>query len=163
RGRRRHRPLAGAGSDPDAGDTLTYEWDLDDNATFETAGQNPTFSAAGLDGPGSRTVILRVTDNGGLTSTDTATIHITNAAPTAVHDSAVTNEDQAVTIAVLANDSDPAGALDPLRIDSVTNGTKGTTTIDTRGTADTTDDEVVYTPYAGATGTDSFTYTISDG
>jgi hypothetical protein len=155
--------LTGSGSDPDAGDGRTYAWDLDGNGTFETPGQNPTFSAAGLDGPGSRAVVLRVTDAGGLTSLSQATITLTNAAPSAGNDSAATDEDRPVAVAVLANDSDPAGALDPLRIESVANGTKGTAAIDTKGTPDTTDDEIVYTPNPGATGSDSFTYTISDG
>jgi hypothetical protein len=74
--------LSGGGTDPDAGDTLSYAWDLDGDGTFETTGQNPTFSAAGLDGPGSYTVTLRVTDQGGLHDDSTATINITNVAPT---------------------------------------------------------------------------------
>ena len=64
----------------------------------------------------------------------------TNAAPAAADDSAVTDEDHAVRVNVLGNDSDPAGALDPLRIASVTSGSKGAATIDTRGTADPADD-----------------------
>jgi hypothetical protein len=75
--------LSGSGADPDAGDTLTYAWDLDNNGTFETTGQNPTFSAGTLDGPSNQTVTLRVTDQGGLHTDGTATINITNAAPTA--------------------------------------------------------------------------------
>ena len=43
-------PLSATGSDPESG-PLTYAWDLDDNGSFETSGQNVTFSAAGLDGP----------------------------------------------------------------------------------------------------------------
>ncbi len=47
--------VTATGSDPN-GDTLTYEWDLDNNGSFETAGQSATFSAAGLDGPNSYTI-----------------------------------------------------------------------------------------------------------
>jgi hypothetical protein len=79
--------LDGSGSsDPDepaAG--LTYEWDLDGDAVFGEAGETgatPTFSAAGLDGPTSRVVTLRVTDAGALAATDTATVNVTNVAPT---------------------------------------------------------------------------------
>src|SRR5206468_624150 len=86
--------LTGSGSDPDAGDGLTYLWDLDNNGTFETAGQLVVLPAAGLDGPGTLTVVLRVTDTGGLSSQSPATITVTNAAPTAVNDSAATNEDR---------------------------------------------------------------------
>jgi predicted extracellular nuclease len=70
--------LAGAGSS--AG--LTYAWDLDDNGTFETAGQNATFSAASIDGPATRQVRLQVSD-GELTAVSTATVQIANVAPTA--------------------------------------------------------------------------------
>jgi type VI protein secretion system component Hcp len=74
--------LTGSGSDPDAGDTLPFAWDLDNNGTFETVGQHPTFSAAGLDGPTSRTVASRVTDASGLFANTTATVIVTNVAPT---------------------------------------------------------------------------------
>ena len=59
--------LDGSGSnDPDGTITL-YEWDLDyDGVTFDidATGATPVFSAAGLEGPASRTVALRVTDDG---------------------------------------------------------------------------------------------------
>lgn len=74
--------LAAVGDDPDD-DTLTFEWDLDGNGTYETPGQEVTFSAAGLDGPSSHTVGVRVTDGGGLTSADETTVDVTNADPTA--------------------------------------------------------------------------------
>jgi endonuclease/exonuclease/phosphatase family metal-dependent hydrolase len=74
--------LSASGNDPEGG-ALTYAWDLDNNGTYETAGQTPTFSAGTLDGPSSRTVGVRVTDVGGLTATDTATVNITNTPPTA--------------------------------------------------------------------------------
>ena len=70
--------LNGTGSvDPDPGDTLTYAWDLDGDGIYgetgaadavrgDETGAMPTFSVAGLDGPGSFTVSLRVTDQDGL-------------------------------------------------------------------------------------------------
>ncbi len=115
-------------------------------------------------GPARLRCAVRVQDSGGRQVTSPATsLTVANAAPMALDDSAVTDEDRAVTINVLANDSDPAAAFDPLRIVSITNGSKGTTRIVTKGTAGPTDDEMVYTPNPGATGDDSFTYTISDG
>lgn len=75
-----------------------------------------------------------------------------------VDDSAVTTEDHAAVIDVLANDTGSA----PLTIVSVGDGLKGTTHIDDRGTPDSTDDVVVYTPALGATGEDVFSYTVSD-
>ncbi len=93
--------------------------------------------------------------------TDTATASVTvtvnkltstNAAPVASNDSATTIFELPVTIDVLANDTDADG--DTLTISNITNGSNGTTTIN--------NGKVVYTPNAGFTGTDSFTYTVSD-
>ena len=71
-------------------------------------------------------------------------------------------ENTAVSIAVLANDTD--GNNDPLAITTVSAPANGTAVVNNNGTpANTTDDRIVYTPNAGFTGTDSFTYTISDG
>ena len=69
--------LDGAGSDPQGG--VTYDWDLDDDGTFETSGQDPTFTRVGRDG--SFEVTLRVTDGSGATTTDSATVTVTNVAP----------------------------------------------------------------------------------
>ncbi|NLF68878.1 MAG: hypothetical protein GX575_07465, partial [Candidatus Anammoximicrobium sp.] len=71
-------------TDPDLpSDTLTYEWDFDNDGQYDATGVQPTFSAASLDGPTSVTVGLRVTDSQGEISTDTATINVANVAPTA--------------------------------------------------------------------------------
>jgi uncharacterized delta-60 repeat protein len=84
---------ASGSTDPDqpAG-TLGYAWDLDGDGVFgetgagaahgDEVGITPTFSAAGIDGPDLVTVTLRVTDDDGLTSTDTASISVNNVAPT---------------------------------------------------------------------------------
>jgi hypothetical protein len=68
-------------------------------------------------------------------------------------DSASTNEDNPVTIDVLANDTDPDG--DTLTVGSVTPPTNGSTGINGGGAE--------YTPAQGFNGTDSFNYTVSDG
>ncbi|HEX4743107.1 MAG TPA: nidogen-like domain-containing protein [Candidatus Limnocylindria bacterium] len=77
--------LAGSGNDPDAGQTLTYAWDLDNDGTFETAGLAASFSAAAVDGPATRTVVLKVCDSAtpSLCDTDAASVTISNVAPTA--------------------------------------------------------------------------------
>lgn len=81
-----------------------------------------------------------------------ASAQTSNQAPVAQNDSATTNEDTPVTIAVLANDTDADG--DTLSVASVTNATKGTVAVS--GTS------VVYTPNANANGSDTFTYVASD-
>ena len=76
-----------------------------------------------------------------------------NQAPHANDDSATTAEGAAVTINVLANDSDADG--DPLTITSVSNPAHGSAIIQGQG--------IRYTPNGGYSGNDSFTYTVSDG
>lgn len=102
----------GSGYDPD-NDALTYAWDLDNNGTFETSGQNPIFSAVGKNGPSSPTVNLRVCDDKDACDTDPATVNITNVAPDIATISASTNP---IIINSSTNASarftDPAGTLD---------------------------------------------------
>jgi YD repeat-containing protein len=95
--------------------------------------------------------------DGVLTDTATVTITITavNDAPNAVNDSVSTNEDTAITISPLANDTDLEGT--PLTITAKTNSSKASVTIVNGGT------QINYSPNANVNGSDSFTYTISDG
>ena len=74
--------------------------------------------------------------------------------PTAVDDSASTTISQAVTIPVLANDSDD-GTPQPLFIEAVTAPAHGSAVI--------SGNSVIYTPSAGFAGEDGFTYTVGDG
>jgi uncharacterized delta-60 repeat protein len=77
--------LDGTGSSDADGSVASYAWDFDyDGSTFnaDASGAKVTFSAAGLSGPGVRTVALRVTDNRGATHLVTTTVTI-NAAPVA--------------------------------------------------------------------------------
>jgi hypothetical protein len=72
--------LSAAGT---TGPAVTFEWDFDyDGVTFgvDATGISPTLS--GLDGPASRTVAVRASGQG-VSSIDTATVTIVNAAPTA--------------------------------------------------------------------------------
>ena len=82
--------LTASGSDPN-GDSLTYAWDLDNNGSFETSGQSVSFSAALLDGPSSYTVKVRATDPLGLFADSTATVDVTNVAPTVSYSAASGN------------------------------------------------------------------------
>ncbi|MBA3367057.1 MAG: ExeM/NucH family extracellular endonuclease [Actinobacteria bacterium] len=101
--------LVPSGSDPN-GDALTYAWDLDNDGTFETPGESPTFSAAALDGPTSRTVAVRVTDGGGLSDTDQATVSVTNVNPSATFNAPPTHFAGNPFTISLTSPSDPSAA-----------------------------------------------------
>lgn len=66
--------VTATGNDPENG-PLTYDWDLDNNGSFETPGQSVPFSAATLN-PGLYTIAVKVTDDGSLTATDQATVTV---------------------------------------------------------------------------------------
>ena len=89
--------------------------------------------------------------------TATATVHVTvlpvNDAPIAIDDNVTMQEDESVTVDVLANDTDPDG--DPLYVESVSNGVHGTAVV--------AGGVVKYTPQANFHGVDWFTYVVSDG
>ncbi len=72
--------LNGTGSDP-VGDSISYAWDLDNNGSFETTGQNVPFSATGKDGPSAQTVVLQVCDSKNGCATSPAAVSISNVAP----------------------------------------------------------------------------------
>jgi hypothetical protein len=78
---------------------------------------------------------------------------VPNDPPLAVDDAYTMTQDTTAMFDVLANDSDPDG--DPLTITAV--GAPA------NGTASTDGSMVHYTPTAGYSGTDVFTYTITDG
>ncbi len=146
-------------TDPDA-DALTYEIVSGDfrfavgerdgvvryvgpGEDFETPPNLYELTVRALDGFGgeARTeVVVEVTD--------------VNERPEAADDEAVTPEDEAVTIDVLANDTDPEG--DRLRVRSVTAAAHGAVRLLSGG-------HVFYAPEADFHGTDSFAYVASDG
>jgi len=89
--------------------------------------------------------------------TDTASVLVAvvpvNDPPAAQNDSSTVAKDTPITISVLANDADPDG--DSLLVESIGQPQSGT--VDNNGT------DIVYTPNVGFTGSDTFTYTVSDG
>jgi hypothetical protein len=96
-----------------------------------------------------------ISDPSGLTATGwvEVTVSGTNDAPVAAADATTTEEDTSVSINVLANDSDEEG--DALSITEWTEPSNGAVQL--------SDGQLVYTPTQDYSGTDSFTYTVSDG
>ena len=107
-----------------------------------------------IDDPNEGTDVTVV--NGSLKFTEYTTpdqVPAANTAPDATDDTASTDFGAPVTIDVLANDSD--GDNDALVVTAAGGASNGSVAI--------VNGKVVYTPNAGFSGDDSFTYTVSDG
>jgi subtilisin-like proprotein convertase family protein len=152
--------VLGNDKDPDSGDTLgavlvsgpshaaTNGFTLNKDGSFTYTPEK--------DFNGSDSFTYKASD--GTDDSNVATVRITvnsvnDAPPDAQGDSAATDEDTAVLIDVLANDSDVDG--DTLSITGVTNPAHGTAVVD--------NDKINYTPAQDYNGPDSFSYTVSDG
>ncbi len=150
-------------------DVLANDEDVDADTltiTGVTQGANGavTFTATGVsytpnaDFFGSDTFTYTISDGNG--GTDSATVNVTvtpvNDDPVALDDSATVNEDSTNNaIDVLANDHDGVDSGETLTVTAVTQRRERRG--DVHGTG------VSYTPNADFFGSDSFTYTISDG
>lgn len=134
--------------------TPTFQWRKDGVAIAGATAATYTATAGGSTAGWYDAV---VTNSAGSVTTTAALVAVSGAVtpvpPQAANDSATTPWNTAVTVAVLANDSDANG--DPLTITSVTQGQFGAVSIGSGS--------VTYSPAAGYVGPDSFTYTISDG
>ncbi len=146
-------------ADPDVSNTLTITavtkpgWLalIDHHNRTATLGGTPNNAAVG-----DHAVALQVMDSAGVTATQSFTVTVANVndAPVARDDTANTNENTPMSVAVLPNDSDPDG--DSLFLAAVGAPLYGNTVI--------SGSVVVYIPTnRPATYTDPFTYTISDG
>jgi hypothetical protein len=148
--------LDGTASSDRDGDPLGFNWSMltrpDGSETAIDGAQLPT-STFTADKPGVYVTQLVVNDGHINSEPASATITATNTTPVANDDSATTSVGTLVDVLVLTNDSDPDD--DPLSIDAVTQPAHGTTSIN--GSA------VRYTPFAGFSGSDAFTYSLSDG
>ncbi|MDB4374531.1 tandem-95 repeat protein [bacterium] len=104
---------------------------------------------------GSETFTYSISDGKDGSDTATVTVDVTpvNDAPVASNDNGSTLAGNAVTIDVLTNDSD-VDAGDVLSISSVSNPNNGTATIN--------GNQIVYTPNQNYSGSDTFTYLVSD-
>ncbi|MEW5756091.1 MAG: Ig-like domain-containing protein [Pseudomonadota bacterium] len=124
--------------------------------TVSMAGNNAVDYMPALNYTGADQFTYSIEDGNGGTATATVSITVTavNSAPVDRNDSASTSEDSAVTIAVLDNDNDPDNDL--LRIGKFTQAAHGSVRINE-------DSSITYTPAANFHGSDSFSYTVTDG
>ncbi|HLO92001.1 MAG TPA: HYR domain-containing protein, partial [Lentimicrobium sp.] len=113
-----------------------------------------TGNASGVYPAGLTTITWTVTDNSGNSSTCQMTVRV-SAPPVAVDDNSTTDINTAVTINVLANDTDCANDLVPSTVINTSEPTHGTVVLNADGS-------FTYTPENDYTGSDSFTYTVCD-
>ena len=158
-------------------DVLANDSDVDGNLdpSTVTVTSGPTDGATGVntttgvttytpdtDFNGTDTFTYQVCDDGTplpaecATATVTITVNAVNDPPMAVDDSANTDEDMAVDIDVLANDSDIDGNLDPSTVTVTSGPTDGATGVNT------TTGVITYAPDADFNGTDTFAYQVCD-
>jgi cysteine-rich repeat protein len=142
-------------SDPSAGALTVTAFTQPTHGTVAfTAGIATYMPDANFHGTDSFT--YTITDAVSLSATATVSVTVTavNDPPVAGDDTASTDENSAVTLDVTGNDAD--ADADPLTITAITQPAHGTATI-------VDAHHVTYAPALLFFGTDSFTYTISDG
>ena len=140
------------------GDTLTYSLSGADAASFALdAGNGQLRTRAALDYETRTTyaVTVEATDGNGGRAVQAVTIAVTDVdeAPAAADDAATVAEGGAVTLDVLANDTDPEGAA--LRVELVAAAAHGAVTIDAGN--------VTYAHDGSETTADGFSYRVHDG
>jgi hypothetical protein len=103
--------LLGSGTDP-GGLPLTYAWDLNNDGTFETPGQNVSSS---FPDNGTYPVSLRVTNSNSESAVASTTVNVTNLAPTISNvTGTITATAEGGSSIITVTASDPAGVNDPL-------------------------------------------------
>ncbi|MCX8925741.1 tandem-95 repeat protein [Vibrio parahaemolyticus] len=146
------------GNDTFEGDDKVVSLDTNNGPANGTVSVNPDGSVTytpndNYHGTDSFTYIVT---SGGVSESTTVSVDVTpvNDAPVAKDDIATTQEDTAVTIDVLPNDSDVDG--DKLSIESVSVPKE-------QGTVEVVDGKLVFTPAESFNGDAEITYTVTDG
>ncbi|MGY5700579.1 tandem-95 repeat protein [Vibrio parahaemolyticus] len=144
-------------------DQLTVSLENNSNGYFVLVGNEVKLTQAGVDAVNNDelnlkdlTISASVSDGVNPTANDSDSLIVNrvNDAPVAKDDIATTQEDTAVTIDVLPNDSDVDG--DTLRIDSASVPSD-------QGTVEIVDGKLVFTPAENFNGNAEITYTVTDG
>jgi large repetitive protein len=153
--------LSGRVADVGLADTheIRIQWGDGTTATVAVDPTTRTFTAShvfAIDAvPGYRLLVTAVDDDGGESTTTIDTIgYLANRRPVAVDDEATTEQGVVIELPLLRNDRDPDG--DPLVTHVQTLPANGLL-------LPLGDGRFRYLPNAGFTGTDSFTYRVSDG
>jgi len=150
--------LDGSASHDDDGSIVSYEWDFNyDGSNFDvdSTGMSVLFSATGMDGPTSRMIALRVTDNEGATHIATTMLNVANAAPSVnVGDDMMVNEGAHLDLSALVSDAGLSDSLSYLWHVAASNG---------QVIADGTGTNMLFTAMDNGTYTVTLTVTDDDG
>ncbi len=126
--------------------------------TTQIVGNNVVYTPNGSGCGKADSFDYTISDGKGHTTTATVKVDMAaavNVAPVAKDDAVTTMQGRPVRLATLSNDSDADG--DTLTIKDIQNPAHGTAVVSSDGQS------IIYTPNAGFVGTETFTYTISDG
>lgn len=161
------RDYPGDGSQPGSANVVLVNDVYEVNKlTLSVTNDNPALLTATLNGTsltlayvagqwGTATITVRATDLDGTFVEDSFAVTV-QGRPISHNDTAITDEDQAVAIDVLANDVATSSPLDPSSVTVGTAPTHGQTSVNP------VTGEITYTPETGYIGPDSFTYTVAD-
>jgi subtilisin-like proprotein convertase family protein len=146
-------------TDINPGDTLAYSLDTSPSGMSIDPATGQINWTPASNQVGFNAVTVRVQDQLGGSDTQSFTVDVANVndAPVAVDDSYDVQQDMSLNVAasgLLGNDTDADG--DSLSVSQHTQPTHGTVVVNPDGSFS-------YTPNPGFTGSDSFTYQISDG
>ncbi|HGS5671792.1 TPA: tandem-95 repeat protein [Vibrio parahaemolyticus] len=146
------------GNDTFEGDGKVVSLDTNNGPANGTVSVNPDGSVTYTpnDNYVGKDTFTYVVTSGGVSESTTVTVNVTpvNDAPVAKDDIATTQEDNAVTIDVLSNDTDVDG--DKLSIQSAT-------VPEAQGKVEIVDGKLVFTPAENFNGHAEITYTVTDG
>jgi gliding motility-associated-like protein len=127
---------------------------VSDNCGYSVVNDfNSTANASGVYPSGVTTVTWTVTDNGGNSVSCLMTVTVVTP-PVAVDDAVTVQENTSAEIDLLANDTDCNNSLDAGTVTIVTAASHGVVTINPENGVAT------YTPAAGFSGADTFTYSV---
>ena len=148
-------------SDPDGDPLMVSAVSQADSGVVSTNGRTVVYRPS-FNFNGTGTFTYTVSD-GDLTAGATVVVDVTavNDPPTAVDDQVVTEKNTALTFNALPNDADVDG--DHVNVSAVGSAAHGTVTLQPNTPVPVRERKITYTPEQDFTGTDVFTYTITDG
>lgn len=148
---------------------VANDTDADNDALFVQSFTQGTRGSVAMEGasirytpldsnPGADSFTCTISDGQGATATAKVSVVALPNPPVALPENYTVQNSEQKILEVLANDHDGNGGSTALEFEDATHGAKGK--VDFRGATATSLASIRYTPYANASGTDSFTYTV---